>query len=138
MTKAFIDGNIWEINMFSKIGVEYNLYSLTNIFYYNSLEDKTFDKTSSNMRKTPNICLVLFQIPEMIIKGIDNKYNIEDKDHPLYGYETIKDFVLINKEILIKNKCHIIKKEVVNMEEKWSVDLNMLFYNKNKDWKNEC
>jgi hypothetical protein len=137
MTQSFIDCNIWEIDMYSKMGVEYNLYSLTNIFYYNSLEDKTFDKSSSNMRKKPRIYMLSFQIPEMIIKGIDNKWIIQDKNHPLYGYETIKNFVLTNKKILIKNKCHIIKRKVINMKEEWSVDLNMLFYNTNKDWKNE-
>jgi hypothetical protein len=55
----------------------------------------------------------------------------------MYGYETIRDFVLINKNIIIKNKYSIIKKQIINDKEEWSVDLNMLFYDKNKNWKNE-
>jgi hypothetical protein len=132
MNKAFIDGNIWEIDAYQKNGVEYNYYTLTNIFYYNSLEDKTFTKFLSHMRTKPFIYILTYQIPQQIINGLEIEWKIEDKNHVLYGYKTIKDFIIENKNYIIKNKHPIIKR---NINDKWSVDLNMLFYDKNINWK---
>lgn len=97
MTKAFIDGNIWEINMFPKYGVHYNYYVINNIFYYNSLTDKTFEKSVAGL---------IYQIPENIIKDEN------------------KNFILKNKDYIIRNKCPVIKKQIINGEDIWSIDLN--------------
>jgi hypothetical protein len=139
MTEAFINCNIWEVDSNSRQGIKWNYYPLINIFFYNSLEDKTFDKSLSNITKEPYIHLVKFQIPENIIKELDVIWNINEKDHIMYGYKTIKEFIFVNKDIIIKNRYPIIKREYDRLDEKenWSVDLNMIFYDKNKDWKNE-
>jgi hypothetical protein len=125
MTEAFIDDNIWEINQFPRSGIFNNYFSISNIFYYNSLNDKTFEKVNS---------VAAIQIPEKLIKGLDINLN-NNKKTILYGYKSVKDFVLKNKDIIIKNKCTIMKKEIIGTEEMWSVDLNMLFFNENTDWK---
>lgn len=125
MTEAFIDDNIWEINQFPRSGIFNNYFSISNIFYYNSLNDKTFEKVNS---------VAAIQIPEKLIKGLDINLN-NNKKTILYGYKSVKDFVLKNKDIIIKNKCTIMKKEIIGTEEIWSVDLNMLFFNENTDWK---
>jgi hypothetical protein len=127
MTEAFIDGNIWEINQSPKSGVNYNYFTIKNIFYYNSSKDKTFDRSNDTGA---------IQIPEKLILGL-NLINYVDNDSIYYGYKSIKEFILDNKDIIIKNKYPIMKREIIYTEEKWSVDLNMLFYDKNKKWKNE-
>jgi hypothetical protein len=127
MTEAFIDDNIWEINQFPKSGVNYNYFTIKDIFYYNSLKDKTFDRSS----KTGAI-----QIPEKLILGLD-LINYVDNNSIYHGCKSIKQFILNNKDIIIKNKYPIMKREIIYTEEKWSIDLNMLFYDKNKKWKNE-
>jgi hypothetical protein len=124
MNEAFIDGNIWEINQFPKSGVNYNYFTIKDIFYYNSLKDKIFDRSNNTLA---------IQIPEKLIFGLD-LINYVDNDSIYYGYKSIKEFILDNKNIIIKNQYPIMKKEIKG-EEKWSVDLNMLFYDKNKDWK---
>jgi hypothetical protein len=126
MTEAFIDGNIWKINLHSKNGVFYNCFPLRDIFYYNSLKDKTFDKCS----EIPQI-----QIPEKLISGLGLINYYVDKSSIFYGYKSVKKFILDNKNIIIKNQYPIMKREINEEEEKWSVDLNMLFYDKNKNWK---
>ena len=137
MNDTTIDSNIWQIDLFSKNGIYYNYYALTDIFYYNSLKDRTFYKAAGNINKSPYLHLTRLEIPEKLIKDIYVRLNINDKNNVMYGYETIRDFVLINKNIIIKNKYSIIKKQIINDKEEWSVDLNMLFYDKNKNWKNE-
>jgi hypothetical protein len=127
MTKAFIDGNIWEINLYPKYGVNYNYFKIKDIFYYNSLNDITFERSNT----TDDI-----QIPEKIILGLD-LINYVDSDSIYYGYKSVKEFILDNKDIIIRNEYPIMKREIIGIEEKWSVDLNMLFYDKNKKWKNE-
>ena len=127
MTKAFIDGNIWEINLYPKYGVNYNYFKIKDIFYYNSLNDITFERSNT----TDDI-----QIPEKIILGLD-LINYVDSDSIYYGYKSVKEFILDNKDIIIRNEYPIMKREIIGIEEKWSVDLNMLFYDKNKNWKNE-
>jgi hypothetical protein len=127
MIKAFIDGNIWEINLKPRHGVNYNYFTIKNIFYYNSLNDRTFERSNT----TDDI-----QIPEKIILGLD-LINYIDNDSIYYGYKSVKEFILGNKDIIIRNEYPIMKREIIGIEEKWSVDLNMLFYDKNKKWKNE-
>ena len=127
MTKAFIDGNIWKINLYPKYGVNYNYFKIKDIFYYNSLNDITFERSNT----TDDI-----QIPEKIILGLD-LINYVDSDSIYYGYKSVKEFILDNKDIIIRNEYPIMKREIIGIEEKWSVDLNMLFYDKNKKWKNE-
>jgi hypothetical protein len=95
--QPFIDCNIWEINMFPKKGDEYNYYTINNIFYYNSLTDKTFERSTAGL---------IYQIPENIIKNEN------------------KNFILKNKDYIIKNKCPVIKKQLINGEDVWSIDLN--------------
>jgi hypothetical protein len=127
MTEAFIDDNIWEINQFPKSGVNYNYFTIKDIFYYNSLKDKTFDRSNNTGA---------IQIPEKLILGL-YLINYVNSNSIYYGYKSIKEFILDNKNIIIKNKYPIMKREIIDTEEKWSIDLNMLFYDKNKNWKNE-
>ena len=127
MKEAFIDDNIWEINQYPKNGVNYNCFTIKNIFYYNSSKYKIFDKSNN----TGSI-----QIPEKLIFGLDLINNV-DNNSIYYGYKSIKEFILDNKDIIIRNEYPIMKREIIGTEEKWSIDLNMLFYDKNKKWKNE-
>ena len=127
MKEAFIDDNIWEINQYPKNGVNYNYFTIGDIFYYNSLKDKTFNKSNEKGQ---------IQIPEKLISGL-GLINYVDKSSIFYGYKSVKKFILDNKNIIIKNQYPIMKREIIGIEENWSVDLNMLFYDKNRKWKNE-
>jgi poly(3-hydroxyalkanoate) synthetase len=125
MNEAFIDGNVWVIEYFPVEGVSYNYHMLNNIFYYNSLQDRTFEKYENKIF-----------IPEKFISGLYS--NLYSENELLKGYNSVKDFVIDNKDIIIKNKCFIMKKDIINFRERWSVDLNMLFYDKNKNWRNNA
>jgi len=127
MNEAFLNEYIWEINLYPKYGVNYNYFNIKDIFYYNSLNDRTFERSNT---------ADVVQIPEKLISGL-NLIKYVDKDSIYYGYKSVKEFILVNKDIIIKNRYPIIKKEIIEIEEKWSIDLNMLFYDKNKNWKNE-
>jgi hypothetical protein len=127
MTEAFIDDYIWEINQYPKSGVNYNYFTIKDIFYYNSSKDKIFDRSNNTGA---------IQIPEKLILGLD-LINYVDNNSIYRGCKSVKEFILNNKNIIIKNKYPIMKREIIDTEEKWSVDLNMLFYDKNKNWKNE-
>lgn len=97
MNKAFIDDNIWELHMIPKYTPFFNYYIINDIFYYNSLNDRTFERSTAGM---------FWRVPEKIIKPENRKFVIENKDY------------------FIKRKCPIIKYEIINKEDIWSIDLN--------------
>jgi hypothetical protein len=120
---AFINENIWEINQFPRIGYRYDYYTLNDIFFYNSLEDTTFE----HQNKTACV-----QIPESKILGLGSKFNIPYNEKKC----SVKDFVLENKNIIIKNKLPIIRRIYENETENWYCDLNMIFFDPKRDWRN--
>lgn len=125
MTEAIIDGNVWVMEYFPVEGVSYNYHMLNDIFYYNSLKDRTFEKYENKI-----------YIPEEFISGL--YLNVYSEHELLKGYNSVKNFIIDNKDIIIKNKYFIMKKDIIDLQEKWSVDLNMLYYDKNKNWRNNA
>lgn len=125
LVEAFINENIWEINQFPRCGYIYNYFTLNDIFFYNSLNDRTFEKEN----KTATV-----QIPESLIESLDINITYSKLHN---GKITVREFVLANKDIIIKNKYPIIKKEIKNNRETWSCDLNMMFFDDSRNWKND-
>jgi hypothetical protein len=121
---AFINENIWEINQFPRLGYRYNLFTIKDIFFYNSLEDITFE------HQNKNACI---QIPESLIEGINDtiRYSPLTKESI-----SVKDFVLKHKDHIIKNKFPIIRKEMKDGKEVWICDLNMMLFDDKRDWQN--
>jgi len=120
----FINGFVWEIHQFPRCGVHFNYHPISDIFYYNSLEDRTFSKENK---------VACVQIPEEQIIGLNfGIYDIPQlSDKPV----SVKEFIHTNKEIIIKNKYPIIRKQVTLDKELWICDLNMIFFDLNKKWK---
>ena len=82
--------------MIPKYTLSYNYYIINDIFYYNSLNDRTFERSGD----------MFWRIPEKIIKHENTKFVIENKDY------------------FIKRKCPIIKYEIIDNKDIWSIDLN--------------
>jgi hypothetical protein len=119
----FINGFIWEIHQYPRCGVHYNYHPLANVFFYNSLEDRTFEKENK---------IAVVQVPEEKILNIKlGMYDIPQlSETPI----TVRDFVHKNKDVIIKNKYPIIRKQILNNEESWICDLNMMFFDLNRKW----
>ena len=47
---AFIDDYLWEIPMFPRTGVEYNKYTISDIYYYNSEQSKDYNSPKQNIQ----------------------------------------------------------------------------------------
>jgi hypothetical protein len=123
LVNSFIDGYVWEILQFPRCGVHYNYYPIHDIFYYKSSEDRTFSRENK---------IACVQIPE---KNIIN-LNLMLNDTPQLSKEpiSVKDFVHKYKDVIIKNKYPIIRKQIFENRETWICDLNMIFFDIERKW----
>ena len=95
---AFIDENVWEFNMFPRTGQYYNKYTLSDIYHYNSEETERYNAPKQNI-----------QIPESLILG-------KKRD---------KQFILENKDFIIKSKIAVI---INTTGEQWAINHAQLDY----------
>jgi hypothetical protein len=123
VVNPFIDEYVWEIHQFPRCGVHYNYYPINDIFYYNSAEDRTFSRENK---------LACVQIPENQIVNL----NLTVFDVPELSKTpiSVKEFVHKYKDVIIRNKYPIIRKQIFDNRETWICDLNMMFYDKNRKW----
>lgn len=119
----FIDGYVWEILQFPRHGVHGNYHTIIDIFKYNSLEDRTFSRENK---------IACVQIPENIIYNLD--FVMYDAKQLSETPISVRNFVHKYKDLIIKNKYPIIRKQIVNNKESWICDLNMIFFDLNKKW----
>lgn len=95
---AFINENIWEFNVFPRSGSNFNKYTLSDIYYYNSEVDERYNAPKQNI-----------QIPESLILG-------KRRD---------KEFIVENKEFFVKNKFFVI---INIKGEQWAINHPQLDY----------
>jgi hypothetical protein len=119
----FIDGYVWEILQVPRCGAMYNCFPIKNIFYYNSLKDRSFENENNGP------CL---QLPESIIKNVNLsiRYPYLNDNYRFI----VKDFVYKHKDIIIKKQYPIIRKQIIDNKEVWACDLNMLFFDPTRKW----
>jgi hypothetical protein len=124
LVTPFINGFVWEIKQFPRCGVHYNYHPINDIFFYNSLEDRTFSHENK---------VACVQVPEEQIININlGIYDIPQiSEKPI----TVKDFVHKHKDTIIEKQYPIIRKQILNNKESWICDLNMIFYDLNRQWK---
>jgi hypothetical protein len=121
--KPFIDGYIWDIHQFPRCGVHYNYYPISDIYYYNSLKDRTFSRENK---------IAVVQVPEEQIHNL--KIGIFDIPQISKTPISVGEFVHKHKDVIIKNKYPIIRKQIINDIESWICDLNMLFFDLERKW----
>jgi hypothetical protein len=123
MNDAFINDYVWEIMQVPRCGAMYNCFPIKDIFKYNSLQDRTFD------RQNDGPCL---QLPQSIIKNV----NLSIRYPHLNNNQkfVVKDFVFKHKEIIAKKQLPIIRKQIIDNKEVWICDLNMLFFDPTRNW----
>lgn len=95
---AFIDGNIWEFNVFPRSGQYFNKYTLADIYYYNSETTERYNQPKQNI-----------QIPESLI----------------LGKKADKEFIVKYKDLIVEHKFAIIINTNV---EQWVINHPQLDY----------
>lgn len=95
---AFIDENIWEINMFPRYGKDSNFYTLLDVYYYNSEECAKLNSPKQTI-----------QIPESKIIGLQRD----------------KEYVFSNKKYFIENNIPIV---YTDSDDNWVLVFHQIDY----------